>query len=94
VDIVVSGGSDPDRPLPAPRARRSFLLELIALGVFLAAAAAAWTGWEVYQTRVDNRALNCAFISLGDDGTPADYDDLPQYQQDIADRLDCDVPGR
>jgi hypothetical protein len=94
VDIVVSGGSDPDRPLPAPRARRSYLLELIALGVFLVAATTAYTGWTLHQTREDNRVLNCSFLSFGGDSGEVKYDDLEKYQQRIADQLDCEVPGR
>jgi hypothetical protein len=94
MDIVVSGGSDPGRPIPAPKDRPGYLLQLIAVGVFLVAAGTAYTGWTVHQTREDNRVLNCSFLNLGQDGKELAYNELPDYQQRIADQLDCDVPGR
>jgi hypothetical protein len=93
MDIVVSGGSDPDRPLPAPRDRQHLLLQVIALGVFLVAAATGYTGWTVYQQSQDTRALNCAYLTAGGE-EQRDYDDMEKYEQKIVDQLDCDVPGR
>ena len=68
MDIVVSGGSDPDQPIPrpvqpgpAPSAEPDRLLQLIAVGVVLVAAGTGYTGWTLYQqTRLDNRVPNCA----------------------------------
>jgi hypothetical protein len=93
MDIVVSGGSDPDRPVPAPKNHQTRLLQLIAVGVFLVAAAAGFTAWTVYQEQQDSRVLNCAFLGVRDDGQ-IEYDDMEKYEQKIVDRLDCDVPGR
>jgi len=93
MDIVVSGGSDPDRPIPAPRARPNLLLQVIAVGVFLVAAATAYTGWNVYRQTQDARILNCAyFTSAGPE--QRGYDDMGKAEKKIVDQLDCDVPGR
>jgi hypothetical protein len=96
VDIVVSGGSDPDRQLPAPRSSTSQnrLLELIAVGVFLVAAGTAYTGWEVHRQTEDSRVLNCAYLTVGNGDEPTHYDDLAKYEKKLVDQLDCDVPGR
>jgi hypothetical protein len=95
MDFVVSGGSDPERPIRAPQDHQQGLLRLIAVGVFLVAAGTAFTGWTVYQQAEDNRTLNCAYLTVaGSDDDSQNYDDMPTYQQKIVDRLDCDVPGR
>ena len=102
MDIVVSGGSDPDQPIPPPKfnqARRlqlnqTRLLQLIALGVFLVAAGTGYTGWTLYQQRLDNQVLNCAYVTLGNDEDQQSYDDMSKMQQRIVTQLDCDVPGR
>jgi hypothetical protein len=39
MDFVVSGGSDPERPIRAPQDHQQGLLRLIAVGVFLVAGA-------------------------------------------------------
>jgi hypothetical protein len=93
MDIVVSGGTDPDRPLPAPKDRPSLLLPLIAVGVFLAAAGTAYTGWTVHETQQDNRLVNCFFVGLSEAGAP-EYDELTDSQKEMVDRLGCDVKGR
>jgi hypothetical protein len=98
MDIVVSGGPDPDRPLPPPKQRdqTSLLLQLIAVGVFVGAAAAGYTGWTSYQSQRDGRLLNCLYLTEFngvDDGAP-DFDDLSKAQQRLIDRFGCDYPGR
>ena len=92
----MSGGSDPDRPLPAPRTADSQhrLLQLIAVGVFLVAAGMGYTGWEVHRQAQDSRDLNCAYLTIGNGDQPTAYKDLAKYEQKLVDQLDCDVPGR
>jgi hypothetical protein len=93
MDIVVSGGSDPDRPVPAPRDSQHRLLQLIAVGVFLVAAGTGFTGWTVYEQTQDVRVVQCAYLSIG--GREAgNYDDLEDFEQAIVDQLDCDMRGR
>lgn len=93
MDIVVSGGSDPDRPIPTARAHQHRLLQLIAAGVFLVAATTGFTGWTVYRQTQDSRVVNCAFFTTGGDEQRG-YDDMDKAQQKIVDQLDCDIPGR
>lgn len=97
MDIVVSGGTDPEHPVPEPRQRDPIrlLLQVIAAGVFLVVAGVGYVAWTVHQTQVDNRQLNCLFVgNFSSDGSTQDYNDLPKSQQRVVDRLDCDVPGR
>jgi hypothetical protein len=92
MDIVVSGGADPDRPVPAPNQTR--LLQLIAVGVFLVAAGTGYTSWAVYQQAQDTRAVNCAYLTTGSGDDQRRYDNMASYEKKIVDALDCDVPGR
>jgi hypothetical protein len=91
---VVSVGSGPLRPARPPRDWRDLLLVLVAVGVFLVAGTTGFTAWTVHGQAHDARALNCAYIALGEDGEKRDYDDLEPYEQEIVDALDCDVPRR
>jgi len=94
MDIVVSGGSDPDRPVPAPMNNQNRLLQLIAVGVFLIAAGTGYTSWTVYQQTQDTRTVNCAYLTTGYGDDKRSYDVMANYEQQIVDALDCDVPGR
>ncbi|QIG41807.1 hypothetical protein G5V58_02565 [Nocardioides anomalus] len=93
IEVVDVGRGEP-RPARPPRDRTGVLLSLIAVGVFLGAGASAYTAWTVYGERADQRALNCAFVTARDGGDPRSYDDLSDYEQHIADALDCDIEGR
>ncbi len=89
---VGSGPVKPGRP-PRIRSRTDVLLSLAVVGVFLGAACSAFTAWTVYGQAQDNRELNCAYLTLGGDGE-RDYDDLEDYEQGVADAMDCDLEGR
>jgi len=75
--------------------RDRVLLTLIAVGVLVGAACAAFTAWTVYQTQQDQRVLYCTSFILSDgQGDTPSYDDMEDEQKRIVDQLDCDVPGR
>ena len=92
---VVEVGSGPPRPPRPPRTgdRTGVLLTLIALGVFVGAGCSAFTAWTVHQQNVDNRKVNCAYVTAGGE-QDAEYDDLEDYAKGIVDALDCDIKGR
>lgn len=98
MDIVVSGGPepDPDRPARDPRDQNRLLLQLIAVGVFLVLLGVCFTGWTQYQTQRDSRLLNCLYVAdfggVGED-RPA-FEDLPKSMQRVIDRFGCSYPGR
>ena len=95
---VVEVGSGPPRPARPPRTRNrtDLLLTLLVVGVFLGAAASAYAAWTVRETQQDNRLLNCMYVGVDftSSDSDSDYDDLPESQQRLIDRFDCDVPGR
>ena len=88
-----SAGATPRRR-DRPGTAASSLLTLIAAGVLIGAACAAFTAWTVYETQEDQRVLYCTSLCLNDgQGDPQDYDEMTDGQQRIVDQLDCDVPG-
>lgn len=97
MDIVVSGGGHPEKPLEPgrpPRDRTQVLLTLLVVGVFLGAAFSAFTAWTAYSQREDNRALQCAYLdSMGGSGA-REFADLDDIEKKIVETFDCDVEGR
>ncbi len=92
---VVEVGSGPSKPARPPRGgnRTDVLLTLMVVGVFVGAACSAFTAWTVYEEAQDQRELNCVYLTSGGDGA-REYDDLEDYEQGIADVMDCDIEGR
>jgi hypothetical protein len=90
MDFVISGGTDPEQPVPAPKQRDPIrvLLQVIAVGVFLVAAGVAYVGWTVHESQQDSRMINCSFL------TDRSGASLTQVEKELIDQLDCDVPGR
>jgi hypothetical protein len=91
---VVDVGRGPTKPSRPPRDRTDVLLTLLVVGVFLSAVFSALTAWTVHQQSEDNRKLNCAYLTAGDGDEIQSYDDLPAFQKQIVDALDCDIKGR
>jgi len=93
IEVVDVGRGDPTPPRP-PRDHSVVLLTLIAAGVLIGAACAAFTAWTVYETQEDQRVLYCTSLFLNNgQGDHQDYDEMTDGQQRIVDQLDCDVPG-
>lgn len=94
---IATWGSGADRPARAPSDASAMWLRVITAGVLVIAACSVVTAWTVVEMREDGQLLDCYYrlgVDFNDPEDQRSYEDLNATQRAIADRLDCDLPGR